>query len=334
MKSAGAQNLVPVRIDTFPNVDNFTWMMNFAIDQGYFARNGIQAVPTAIPTAVLQLSAISSGQADVAEMSLDVALPAIEKGVALQLIGGESSNLWQLWTSSNSNLPASFPQSVQALKGHNVGVAALGSAGQYMLDMILQAAHVDPSSVHVVSYGGALANAAAAINSGKVDAAMGAEIDHYLLTGGGRKLVDFVPSPGVGFPKDLATFAGQPYIGWVGTGAWTKAHPKLVKAFQLSLAEANCFISDPANHQAFTTWVAAHKGIPATIPQQGWEGYVYNSVQQQAFFPKTVATAWANYDLKYGMLTKAIPLNQFYATGIPQNPAGVNSLAKANGFKC
>lgn len=309
-------------------------MTNFAIDQGYFKRNGLDVTANEVKDAVLHVASISSGRADVTLMSLETALPAMAKGVDLKLISGASSNLWQLWTTADSKISSTFPQSIRDLKGKKIGVATLGSAGEYTMQKILQAAGMKPADVQFVAYGAALANAAVALESGKVDAAMGGEMAHYLLPKGGRKLVDFVAAPDASFPSDLAQFAGAPYLGVLGAGKWVSEHPDAVHKIQVTMAEANCWVSNPANLQTYTTWIANHQGIPKKVPQSEWENYVSSSIHGLAYFPRAMAQAWVDNDVQFGKLKQAIPLSSFYEDGIPQSLDEAKSIAQANGFKC
>ena len=112
---------------------------------------------------------------------------------------------------------------IDQLKGRIVGVTAAGSSTQMILTYLLSTHGVDPASVSIAAVGAA-ATAVAAVEHGKVDAAMMAEPAYTLMrkrNPAARLLVDLRGADGV-----REAFGTDSYLASViySNGAWVRAN--------------------------------------------------------------------------------------------------------------
>src|SRR6185295_3100629 len=89
------------------------------------------------------VTALASGTVDVATNAPEVFLALAGKGQPLKLIAGQTRQISVLAARPGLELPATFPESVRALKGKKIGVTALSSATQYLAIAILNSAGLE-----------------------------------------------------------------------------------------------------------------------------------------------------------------------------------------------
>ena len=121
--------------------------------EGFFKEAGIDAKTVTVAHGPAAVTALASGSVDVATNAPEVFLALAGKGQSLKLIAGQSRQLGVLAVRPGLDVPANFPDSVQALKGKKIGVTALSSATQYLAIAMLNAAGLDATDVEFIAVG-------------------------------------------------------------------------------------------------------------------------------------------------------------------------------------
>lgn len=121
-----------------------------ARDQGYFDDEGVEVTSIELETRVLARDAVSSGAVDAGHVSLNTALPAIEKGEPIRVVSGVSSSFPLVAIVSSKFLDSSglsaqqweqlSPQDrLERLGGKTIGVPAPGDLNDQVIRAELRA---------------------------------------------------------------------------------------------------------------------------------------------------------------------------------------------------
>ena len=103
-----------------------TTLVELAVEKGFFKEAGIDAKTVTVAHGPAAVTALASGSVDVATNAPEVFLALAGKGQSLKLIAGQTRQLGVFAARPGLDVPASFPDSVRALKGKKIGVTALG----------------------------------------------------------------------------------------------------------------------------------------------------------------------------------------------------------------
>lgn len=133
---------------------------------GYYAQEGIDVETINADGSVAAVQAVASGSADITPGDAGSLLAGVQKNVPITVIGGLVQNWpWQIATQPNSPI-----KSAADLKGKKVGVISLASGSAPYARAYIHSGGLEPDrDVELVPVGTG-AQAAAAINSGSVDA--------------------------------------------------------------------------------------------------------------------------------------------------------------------
>jgi NitT/TauT family transport system substrate-binding protein len=134
----------------------------FAMENGYFKREGLDVQVTRYPGSTTAMRALLSGEADVVETGGDTAFLAMESGAKIDILLSPVAR-------STDMVVAKAPiASLADLKGKSFAVSAPGSPGDVLGRLLLQKSGVDPSQVQIVGLGSP-ADRIKALLGGKVD---------------------------------------------------------------------------------------------------------------------------------------------------------------------
>lgn len=156
----------PVRLilDWYPNVDHAG--VYGAIDEGYFADEGLEVTPSVPSDPAAALKQLGVGRADFAISYEQEVLIARSEGIPVVAVGAIVNHpLNTILFRRDRGI-----SSARDLEGKTVGVAGVPS-DRPLLEAVMRAAGADPSSVTIRNIGYTLSPALAA---GKVDAVIGA----------------------------------------------------------------------------------------------------------------------------------------------------------------
>jgi NitT/TauT family transport system substrate-binding protein len=134
----------------------------FALENGYFKRDGLDVQVTRYQGSPVAVRALLSGDADVVETGGDTALLAMEGGAPIDILLSPVAR-------STDVVVAKAPiASIADLKGKSFAVSAPGSPGDVLGRLLLQRNGVDPAQVQFVGLGSP-ADRIRALLGGKVD---------------------------------------------------------------------------------------------------------------------------------------------------------------------
>jgi NitT/TauT family transport system substrate-binding protein len=134
----------------------------FALENGYFKREGLDVQVTRYPGSPTAMRALLSGEADVVETGGDTVFLAMESGAKIDILLSPVSR-------STDVVVAKAPiASLTDLRGKSYAVSAPGSPGDVLGRLLLQKNGVDPSQVQIVGLGSP-ADRIKALLGGKVD---------------------------------------------------------------------------------------------------------------------------------------------------------------------
>lgn len=198
-----------------------------AIENGYFADEGLAVTAEVFPSGALSLPAMIGGELDLVFSSYIPFYLAQAQGAAQLQIVAESSasapNSFGIYT-----MPDSPVQTLADLEGRKLAVNVTGALAELMAREALANTGVDASRVEFVEV--PFPEIGAVLQRGDADAGFLAEpfITAASATLGVERLADV----GVG------TVDGLPIDGFGATEAWVKQHPNTAAAFQRAIQRA------------------------------------------------------------------------------------------------
>lgn len=244
-----------------------------AADNGIFTKHKLNVTLVPVKSGSAGIAALQGGSTDVAFVSPQALLTAIQQGVGMQIISdsGETTKASQgLIVKKGSSITGAAD-----LKGKTVAVNDLGGTAVTLVKNWASAAGVDPTSLKFVALG--FADIEPAVVNGKVDVgAVGAADVQRIKAAGGTS---------IGNP----TFDGvgaTPNALYAVSSSWLSSHEDVAKAFTAAMQEAADFALNPANNTAkFATWEKYCKTPAATLadtPEIAYTGYVNMSAMNNA----------------------------------------------------
>ncbi len=345
--SAGSPAPVSLKVGYYQG-SFFTWLVDLASAAGFFQKNGIDAhmVPISAGGPVA-FAGLVAGSLDLVMGDTTLAGPRMDKGIALRVVTGATSAGWVLVAPKGENLDGPYPKAVQSLKGKGIGVVGLGTSAYFYAQQLVTDAGLSAGAVTYQALGGLPATVVSAIDTGRVSAAMTDPVTAYLLVHLQHNqaiintAVAQVPIFGAAtdpnrlLPANSSLRSVQGYAGgWeFVTANFAKAHPDTVNRIRLALEETDVWMHNPANLPAVQAALEKGDNIPRFIVQAK-----VTTPFLQAVLPLIGASvsaagigAFQQFWVGKGLLSKTIPLNQWYVPGIPQSPAEVVAAVRAAG---
>jgi NitT/TauT family transport system substrate-binding protein len=299
-----------------------TTLVELAVDKGFFKDVGIDARTVTVAHGPAAVTALASGSVDVATNAPEVFLALAGKGQSIKLIAGQTRQLGVLAARPGLDAPATFPDSVRALKGKKVGVTALSSATQYLSITMLNAAGLTANDVEFVAVG---AGAPQALSARHVDAAFvtGPQVETSQMLGA-RTMIDLRSTNNC--PAQLG-ICGISQVGMWAMGDWIAKNAEAVSRIRKAIAKADVFLHDPANAAFAKSLLETH--IAADMSEQVKAGYVRGALTVLAAdFPRKDLERWITIDHKGGVIAKEMPVSDVFADGTPESPQVVKDLAR------
>jgi NitT/TauT family transport system substrate-binding protein len=292
-----------------------------AQQEGFFKKNNLDVSMVNIASAPAAMSALAGGSVDMLAASPESILPAIEKGVSMKVVSGATSMIWQLVVRGTNN-PTTYPASILALKGKTIGVTALGSSGQDLVEGLLESVGLPKTSVTFVGTG-APSTAVPALLNGEVQATLSYQPITYLDTKSGQAQVVLDLRDGKGLPPQL--HGGDDIALW-GSSSFVSQHPQVVKEVQRAMAQAALWIQDPKNESALERDVNSEDGN--TISASALKSVTADvRAQASAQFSVDSLSGWVKFATQYGLMPKPLTASDLFAPGVPGTSADVKSVA-------
>lgn len=246
--------------------------IQYGIDSGIFAKNGLNVTPVLFPApapgiAALASSAIQFTYAPITPVlnaygngGVNLKIVAPGHGFAKADVARAHKDLVFAEKLDNSGLCVNTASGItnwKGLEGKTVSVPARNAQGEITVANMIRKAGGDPKKVNWVTL--TFPETVAAVKSGKVQAAYVIEPFLTQCTVEGFKNLG---SPGISFLDESVISV------WITTGPYATANPAVVKAFQKSIAEANGFaMKSRANAQkaqvAATKWTKVDPALAA-----------------------------------------------------------------------
>ncbi len=292
-----------------------------AQQEGFFAKNGIKAVLVPINSSPAGAAALAGGSINILSASPDAILPFVQKGLPVEVFAGQTKQIFELIVNNSVQSSAPYPQSIKALAGKKIGVTALGSAGQALMEAMLGNAGLSPSAVTFVAVGGP-ATGLAAVENGLVSADLlyDPTPTAAVLSGKAHILVDLRKGEG---PPSIAN---TDYVGEWATKSYIAGHPKVISGLRRAFAEADVWMHESANLSAVEQIYSSVVGV--AVPQNDLAAFTKANLPiATAAYSATSLNAWNQFDTKYHFLTQPLSLSNIYSAGTPASEAAVRSLA-------
>lgn len=229
----GAEANTPVQIGCTATTDCASAALG--IEDGIFARHGLDATLTLIGLNSNIPAALMSGSLQVGGPTPSVFLQAVDGGLDLVVVAGASST-----SPATADTAATVVRTGEVVKtaqdfvGKKVGVPGIGAFLDVLFRRWLIQNGVDPKQVSFVEVTFPTMNDV--LKSGAVDAVVTAEpvLSRIVKAGTGTVAANFM--------ADLP--AKEPQILYATTRAWADANPKVVEAFRAAVAEAATDVND------------------------------------------------------------------------------------------
>lgn len=245
LAAAPAQAATDIKVGVTPI--NSTGALQYAVDSGIFAKNGLNVTEiVTFPAPPPSIAALASGAVQFTYSPTIPAINAYENGgVALRIVApadGYSrvdlakAKKDQAFASKIDDTgvcvnPSSGISSWKDLVGKTVSVPARGAQAEVTIAAAVKNAGGDPAKINWVTLG--LPQVIDSVKSGAIDAGFTVEPFTTNCTTAGLKNIG---QPGIAF------FDTESAIGvWVTTQTFAQQNPAAVRAFQKSMFEANSF---------------------------------------------------------------------------------------------
>ncbi|MDA8280453.1 MAG: ABC transporter substrate-binding protein [Actinomycetota bacterium] len=345
---ATPKQMTAVSFNEYPGTP-YSWLLNFAQGEGFFAKNGINA--TLVPTsgAPPAFAGLVSNSLQFASGDMINGGVVQDSGTPLEIVAGlMKGNQTLLIGSKSANLPTGFPAGIKGLAGKPVGVVSIGSAAYYYMELFLKAAGMSVSSVNYLATTVAPASLIAALDSQRVSAAVvslatgyGLAVDDHdpvlfnMDTITGSLFPGSVPNPSI-LPTSapLHVLANRVHQYLWASKPWAKSHRSVVKKVQLALEETDVWLHNPNNLNAAVVYLTDHGEVtkfPGETAQQLHAFLVTEVPLLVSYVPSADVSAFQNVYVSQGVLPKVLPLSQFIASGVPGSASAVVAQVKAAG---
>ena len=268
-----------------------------AVDEGFFAKRGLEVEPKFIPLNPTILPAIQSGSLQVGGPTPTAFLQAVDGGLDQVVIGG-GGVLSKTYT--ELGLVARAGSGIKAAHdcaGKKIGVPGLGALLHVTFRQWLKMNGVDHKQVTFIE--APFPQHADLLRGGAVDA----------VVSGGPFMARIIDS-GAGYVASYYTTflpEGYPTVLHVARRDWVQANPAAVKAFREGIQEAAAFMLQPKNEARMRASLGKYLKLPAPVTAK-----MQISPPGPVVGPKQLQ--WWAYMMREQELIKALPaLNDLIA---------------------
>jgi len=217
--------LTTVNVAVLPAADAIP--LYLGISQGFFKKEGLNVVPSVVPSGAAMVPAVLNGQKQFGFANVLSIIKAASKGVPVQIVTpGVTGN--SDFTTSASALLVSAKSGIKTAKdveGHTLAVTSIGDLGMTTTQVWMKRSGADPSKVKFVELG--FPEMVPAIERGNVDGAV--LLEPFMTKGLTAGLVK------AGNPYG-AVLGGDPLAIYFGNRQYDDSHPAVVQGFQRGMA--------------------------------------------------------------------------------------------------
>ncbi|OZM81387.1 ABC transporter substrate-binding protein [Pseudonocardia sp. MH-G8] len=245
----GAPAPAAITVSIMPTTDLAPF--HLAVQNGYFAAEGLQVETVTAPSGQASLSTLIGGDVDIAYSSYTPFFVAQDKKAAdLRFVAAASSAAPQ--TTMIVAMPGSAVRGVADLAGKRIAVTATNTISDVLVKTAMRQNGVDPGGVEWISI--PFPDTAAALERGDVDAAF---LTEPFITLAARD-VGAVPivDTATGVAADLPT------AGYAALEEFTTTNPETVASFQRALERAT---AEARDRSLVEPLLVQHSGIDAEV---------------------------------------------------------------------
>jgi NitT/TauT family transport system substrate-binding protein len=252
--AAVAADLIKLRAAALPIVDAAPLFV--AIDQGYFAAEGLDVSVAPEYTGTVGLSGAVAGAYDIVYTNTPSTLVAIQQGIDLRFIGLASPigppDVTALMTRKGENF-----KTPKDFAGKSIGINGIKNLQWMIIRGWLKAGGVDPDQVTLRDV--PFPQMLDALKNKQVDGIFA--IEPFLSIDLQDPTIEVAGHPFDVLPRVRAA-------GWVATGAYVQQHPDLVKKFVTALNKGAQWVNANRSKEAFFKLVAGYTKLdPARVAQ-------------------------------------------------------------------
>lgn len=307
--------LTTLTVQQFPGAweDALLWVAN---DKGMFANHGLKVNLTTISTSPAGIAALQGGSIQLGFGAMDTVVEASAKGIHVKVVTGNAGNVYTL-VGKNGLAPegVKYPNVMQYLKGVKIGVPAAASSPERFAQLSFTEAGMPADSATFVAVGGP--GRVTGLQHGTIDAAVTTQPQEATIEalGVGHTLVAYQSGEGPQEVRDLNAC----FQGFFALDGWVDQHADEVKAFNAALRDAEQWVYNPANLEAFVA--VLHKNGPIAVPNQDQvelketKGMLADHVLKTSFDPSCLDN-WNSLLLKAGFIKKAVPVSDMVWSGL------------------
>lgn len=243
----------------------------FADQGGFFTRHGVDVEFVRLDSGPAALSALTSGSADVGSAAAASVIPVLRQSSKLLVLGDMAttvnSTLLVPTEKASAEMAKPFPENLRALTGLKIGVSALGSTAQMLVEGALTKAGVPVKDVTFISTGVG-ATQMAALSHGRVDVVFGDPSTAATFKENGLEtmaVVEFGSSASAGPKSENALLLTN-----VAAADFKKRDAQALNSYCLALRESIDWANDPRNIAKVGDIVAAWLDVPRSETEAMW----------------------------------------------------------------
>lgn len=267
VQSATAQN-VPLKLAVYPG-SLISLPEYVGVNQGIYAKNGIDATIVPIPTGPAQIAAAASGSADVIGMTISLALLANNQGQDLVILTGNIGRPLFTWLKQKSyHMPdanAGYLKAAKEFKGAKIGVPARGSEVELMTRVLLRDVGLDGDKDVVWVPVGFGQTALAAFQAKQIDILGTMEPVPTILVDKNEADIAVDLQTGKDGPAIFKDFPGNSRMA---VRSLTQQKSEAMKRYQKAQTEILAFIADPKNEGAIVADFVKVSGMAPDVAKK------------------------------------------------------------------
>ncbi|MEU0479555.1 ABC transporter substrate-binding protein [Streptosporangium sp. NPDC006013] len=238
----------------------------YALDKGIFAKHGLDVKLVNVQSGSAGIAALQGGSTDVAFVSPQALLTAIQEGIDMKIISGSGET-----TKDSQGIIVNNSSGISGpadLQGKTIAVNDLGGTIVTLIEDWIQAATGQKSTAKFVALG--FADIEPAVENGKVDAGAVTAASVQKITSSGKgKSIGNPTFEGIGATPNALYAVTQP---------WLAKHQAAAEQFVAAMQEAADAAKQPAGNADKFAILAKYCKTPAEtltqIPEIAYSGYV------------------------------------------------------------
>jgi NitT/TauT family transport system substrate-binding protein len=221
-------------------------------DKGFCEKYGLKCQGVRITNGPLGIQALLGNSLEVSFIGTDAGIRAITGGAKVKFVVGMADRV-PYYVVARKDFPwsgkdRSYPAVMKEFKGKKIGVTARGASTELIFNLLLEGAGLPPDSVTYVAVGGP-PTAFGSLSSKQIDAAIEvpptAELcDHSTVC---ETIINLPTEKSIPIINKLAG-AG---VTALMSDEFVEKNPKVVQAFIAAATDANKWMKDPANADAY-----------------------------------------------------------------------------------